>query len=275
MDSLDNAYLPAIEGSDIVKAQALVEAAAKKAGYTIGPVLHNSRAIEPFHAFETKYGAYFTTNPQYAESFRYVAQNFFKVANPKTYSVYIRLTNPEIFDGENNDDFLRYTDTREPSADVANRGFDGQILRFRDGHADYRINRPIPDEIVRCCGLYGDDGALIPLSKNSTLTLPDIRGHASAVVALNGPSTPQKPRDTSVEDRQIITYSLFHVLRYNGPMKLSNTYLRVALGLALFSFFLPFIHITVFVLWIKPFPASLPPLAPIRSISTAPLMRNQ
>ncbi len=79
MDAIDKEYFAAVESGDVAKQQAMVDAAAKGAGYNVGPVWHGTKG--KFNTFEINddrrrdsgwlgRGFYFTVNgPEFAESF--------------------------------------------------------------------------------------------------------------------------------------------------------------------------------------------------------------
>jgi len=180
-----SAYTKAVESGDLVKAQELLDQAAKEAGFSVKipgraevplVVYHGSRSASlEGNAFMAKFGTYFTTDLSYAEGFCEVAKDFGE-SDPKMYRAYVKVTNPEVFDGEDPKQFTAFTDVREPSVDVAARGFDGQVMLFKDGSFDVRVNEAW--QIKSAESIERDDkGEVIPLNKRFTKE-PDIRGLA-------------------------------------------------------------------------------------------------
>lgn len=111
------------------------------------PLFHGSRSDVPITAFRTKYGAYFTTDREYAETVM-EAGRIMGSKCPRLYQVDVTLERPELFDGESQDQFDAFTQHRELSQDVEARGYDGQLMVFADGHFDVRVNHPEQVRIV-------------------------------------------------------------------------------------------------------------------------------
>ena len=196
---LDADYSAAVESGDMRKALRMVYEAAKAAGWAVtikqfsgetktnstrfeptspqgsreeigdappeshfGPFFHGSRSDEGITEFDTRQGAYFTTDESYAEGFREVGKEF-GAKNPPMYRVFLRVNSPQMFDGNADGEFDRFTSEREASAELSAKGFDGQVLLY-DGEMDIRVNDP--SQIKSADPVTRDaQGKVIPLSQ--------------------------------------------------------------------------------------------------------------
>lgn len=143
---------------------------------------HGSRNDEFISEFNTKYGAYFTTDKGYAEGFSEVGRDF-GAEDPKMYEVYLRVQKPEMYDGEIQETFDKFTVEREESELLIGRGFDGQIMTY-DGQMDIRVTSPCQIKLADLVS-YDDDGNVIPLSRRFDAG-DDLRGEAEEKLVLAG-----------------------------------------------------------------------------------------
>jgi len=174
-DAMDAEYMAAVESGDVAKQQAMVDAAAKAAGYNVGPVYHGTRG-EPFVTFTTNQeGRYFFAEDE-AYAKRYADGEYFAARggnNPRVMSLYLKVENPIDLD--------KYMDGGYPDSVGGNvdgwmkAGFDG--ARSSEGSGTVQVFQPSQiksaDPITR-----DEQGNVIPLSQrfnpksNSTLYSP-------------------------------------------------------------------------------------------------------
>lgn len=120
----DASYLKAVKQGDMETAQRMVDEAAKKAGYTIGPVYHGT-PDGGFYIFDDSLhqrgGFFFTEDEYYANQYAKGITNHKKTGDPKTYKVYLKIDNPAIlrFDASQRDQIQRFK----------NQGYDGFYLQ--------------------------------------------------------------------------------------------------------------------------------------------------
>lgn len=161
----DTAYLKAVESGDMETAQRMVDEAAKKAGYTIGPVYHGTKVRTKFIEFFPR--SHFGTEAQ--------AQ---KVADRRgrLYKVYLKLNNP----AQTSDMGFKAKWTAE-SKRLKAKGHDGIVYKNIWESPD--ITKPDlsyvafdPSQIKSADPVTRDDaGNVIPLSQRFQAESPDIR----------------------------------------------------------------------------------------------------
>ena len=191
----DAAFLRAAQAGDTATAQKMVEEAAKKAGYNVGPVWHGS--AEQFNEFDKSRwgesdegylgaGFYFTDRPE-------VAQWYTKGSpNASIYRVFLKQKRPAsigMVNGKRADiaqyaqdltgqAFDRYDRSPEMSVKITQAlqrfGIDGINYTFKDGSKELTVFEPSSiksaDPIT-----YDDAGNIIPLSQRFNVESPDIR----------------------------------------------------------------------------------------------------
>ena len=99
----DTEYLAAVESGDMETAQRMVDEAAKKAGYNVGPVYHGTPSNEPFNVFDISDkgnwlgdGAYFSSDEYTAAQY---TRDVEKMVNLEVNKFYISLRNPFSWNG--------------------------------------------------------------------------------------------------------------------------------------------------------------------------------
>jgi ADP-Ribosyltransferase in polyvalent proteins len=167
---LDEAHAEAIESGDMKEAQRLVDEAARKAGYTIGPVYHGTnanfnkftkRVFPNFNNAQSKIGYFFAFNPEYAK--QYGDKTIPALLNANLKKVSESLID-EIEGSWTNQKAGKYV------ADLKKEGYDG--IQF--GEEEIAVFNP--NQIKSADpATYDDEGNLIPLSKRFDTSNPDIR----------------------------------------------------------------------------------------------------
>lgn len=162
--SSDTEYLAAAEAGDLEKCQAMVDQAAKSAGYNIGPVYHGTQSR--FTAFDngkvSGRGFYFAKKKDFAESYA-------KGEDAQTIAAYVSISNPvdeKEFNRIGIDGGLSKSETVDF---VKSKGHDGII-------GDRVVVPFLPEQIKSADPItYDDSGNIIPLSKRFNSALNDIR----------------------------------------------------------------------------------------------------
>ena len=186
-EQLDADYLAAVEAGDMDAAQELVSQAAVEAGFDPTVLYHGVRSEKPFTTFAGTqdpdgYGTYVTTDESYAHSFTglkdgtpFSDPEFKKIfPNQEMLRLYAKPGRTKITDGENQDQFIEFTDQRTKNRSLTDQGYDSEKLQFADGHFDLRLtnNNQIAsaDPVI-----YDDQGNVIPLSERFNPESDDIR----------------------------------------------------------------------------------------------------
>jgi hypothetical protein len=197
---LDTDHAQAVQSGDMETAQRLVGEAAKKAGYTIGPVYHGTRG--DFNVFKTvqkdEYGAHFGTLEQ-AQARLAGTRNLYHVPGEgkameskekiKQFFLkgnFLHVTDPGWFtlrDDVFTDELAKkniYVHTSDSPKDLSlalsKRGYDGlQYKNEQEGEGfSYAVSNP--DQIKSADpATYDDNGNLIPLSERFNTQSDDIR----------------------------------------------------------------------------------------------------
>ena len=97
---------------------------------------HGSRTRRPLERFACKWGAYFSSDREYAVGYAGV----FGVG--QLYDVVLDVQSPRYLDGEVPAVHDQFTQTRTLSAQLVAEGFDSEILVFADGEIQVRVTRP-------------------------------------------------------------------------------------------------------------------------------------
>jgi len=174
----DAAYMDAVRRGDMATAQRMVDAAAKKAGYTVGPVYHGTQSMKRFNKFvgtwnyrfaAEKGTTYFTNNKAVASGY-----------GVRVVDTYLRMINPLEVDAKG-----QHWTIISPSALVKSKrdGNDGVIVRnvmdvpagVPDQIADVYVTFK-PSQIKSADPVtYDDAGNVIPLSQRFDASTEDIR----------------------------------------------------------------------------------------------------
>ena len=217
-------YIKAIKAGDMETAQKMVDAKAKAAGYTVGPVYHGT-AEPAFTEFSSP--SYFAESKEYAQIFQANALNRRKIKNPNARTESIRLSGDvidltdaalDVMDSEDAQDYLdskgamalipgEFTKAKHPiwfylRNAVVPKGYN-KILKFEEEHEKakketiaYKVFDPSQiksaDPVT-----YDDEGNIILLWKRFRDDNPDIRYSARGFYsqlerAANLPDLPSK-----------------------------------------------------------------------------------
>jgi hypothetical protein len=193
----DAAYLAAVERGDTATAQKMVEEAAKKAGFNVGPVWHgtnrefnrfNPRAKSTTGSMggQHRLGVFFSTDQQKASEFAGAwNRGQFDGAGARVVSAYLRLQNPKTMTYATATLAAHGRGAKSIQAEAIAQGHDG--LRLTHERYDYDKSEFIkekPDEIVvfdpsqikSADTITRDDsGRVIPLSERFNPKSQDIR----------------------------------------------------------------------------------------------------
>ena len=131
-----------ITPEETAEAGEIVRRAAVEAGYLSQVFYHGAMAGRDFDSFETKYGAYFSTELNYAQRYADPDHPRNEGRPGRLYKAFLKLGNPEKLDGEIEAQRDLFRDRRDPSVDLERRGYDGQLMTYGDGEMEARINRP-------------------------------------------------------------------------------------------------------------------------------------
>lgn len=176
--SSDAEYIAAAEAGDLEKCQAMVDQAAKEAGYDVGPVIHQTNA-EKFNVFDinkarssgrSKIGFWFTDNED-AEYGRNVVRAFLNLAEPIAFSSWSE------FDLWADSNEASFNDTSSLRNKLKKSGYDGiEIAGDTDGFNQKIMVVLDPNQIKSADAItYDDSGNIIPLSKRFNSASNDIR----------------------------------------------------------------------------------------------------
>lgn len=180
MSQQDSDYMEAVERHDMKTAQKMVDAAAKSAGYDIGPVYHGT--ISKFDAFDNKktgrndrglwgLGHYFANSLERAKSYAdrqgegaRIISAFISLKNPlvlKTGSdLIIRLPN-----GTNTKDLVGPNLDGSKIKDIAQKGNHDGVIQFRPNGEIGDLVVYSPSQIKSSDSVtYDEEGNIIPLS---------------------------------------------------------------------------------------------------------------
>jgi len=170
----EDAYAKAVEAGDTATMQRLVDEAAKKAGYNVGPVWHGTR--NPFTQFDisrarstgfSRIGFWFTDTPGAAAEYGTRAMKvFLDVREPRTFATWDDLA---AFAREDDGEELRQRLLGENTDSVKIRGEVDGIEQNITAVLDPRQIKSA-DPVTR-----DDSGQVIPLSKRFDFSNPDIR----------------------------------------------------------------------------------------------------
>ena len=155
----------------------MVNAAAKAAGYTVGPVYHGTdrkftvfdtrRNGEMTSGFADTPGSYFTPKQEYAAGVSRWA-SFKSKQTPRVVSAYLKITNPI-------DNSIVRSEQLSRS-DIEARGFDGKVFTREDESAPLEYTAFYPEQIKLADPVtYDANGQVIPLSQRFNEQSPDIR----------------------------------------------------------------------------------------------------
>lgn len=191
----DQAYLKAVQSGDTATAQKMVDEAAKKAGYNVGPMYHGSRSTKKFNQFNPRKrsnnslgkGYYFTDKKGHAEAYSTgnVINSHLKLSNPfimdwrsdegrtiseaKGESIGLSVRGGLWFNGD------QYNNTET----LKKAGYDGVVAlqpasdSFPEHSETVVFN---PDQIKSADPVtYDDRGNVIPLSERFNQASDDIR----------------------------------------------------------------------------------------------------
>lgn len=191
----DQAYLKAVQAGDTATAQKMVDEAAKKAGYNVGPMYHGSRSTKKFNQFNPRKrsnnslgkGYYFTDKKGHAEAYSTgnVINSHLKLSNPfimdwrsdegrtiseaKGESIGLSVRGGLWFNGD------QYNNTET----LKKAGYDGVVAlqpasdSFPEHSETVVFN---PDQIKSADPVtYDDQGNVIPLSERFNQASDDIR----------------------------------------------------------------------------------------------------
>jgi GNAT superfamily N-acetyltransferase len=180
---LDEAHAKAVESGDTEEAQKLVDEAAKKAGYTIGPLWHGtSKDFYEFRPAGDEKAIFLSTDKNEAKAFAVGSGG--KVMGP----LYINAKTPE--------DLYHATDERQAIRDARENGFTGikvtdqlpystYTMKPQKQTANYAVFDPNQIKSTELA-TYDDQGNLIPLSQRFDTSKQDIRFM---------PYSPELPKD--------------------------------------------------------------------------------
>jgi DNA polymerase III sliding clamp (beta) subunit (PCNA family) len=191
----DAAYLDAVKRGDLATAQRMVDEAARKAGYNVGPVWHGT----PAHGFtvfdvdqpsqnagpDTGIGMMFTSRRSSADYFARRTARGEGPGSGRSISSRLKLRNPMEFDGQQ--EWLDYVDKfggpNDVRDDLRRNGHDGAVIWNadvargvdRDATEHWRVVFD-PSQIKSADPVTRDDaGHVIPLSERFNPATPDIR----------------------------------------------------------------------------------------------------
>lgn len=205
MSKMDADYLAAVERGDMETAQRMVDEAAKKAGYEIGPVYHGTktkftefdkRKIKGRH--DLSFGFHFTsrlgeavvyaTDLERAHTFLRNGGDIPLARNEVVLRSYIKADKPLVRDTDYNSASMD-ADLRRPeivaaiqNAEEAGNPFDSVIInRARGDEWDHQNVIVFNPEQIKSADpvTYDDAGNVIPLSQRFRPTSPDIRRMAA------------------------------------------------------------------------------------------------
>jgi hypothetical protein len=164
MPEKDAEYMAAVERGDMETAQRMVDEAAKRAGYNVGPVYHGTsgkRAGEfPFTVFDTKKrgdltsqandpetGTFFTDKFQYALGAATYQSNMGRSGKPVVGSFFLKNPKvPLVGDGFGATEYLATDPSQIKSADPITRDEQGNVIplsqRFNPATPDIRFSMP-------------------------------------------------------------------------------------------------------------------------------------
>ena len=236
----DDAYMSAVDTDDMETAQSMVDEAAERAGYDIKA--YHGTPNGTFTVF--KDWQYFTEDREYADIYQNqgASSNGYKVTaqNPKTYSVFLKLSN--VFDTRNpkeqrifNDEFYRKWGNGAP---LSERGLpdwtDGDdLIEFFEengynydavlideggtgGYGDAVNDRGISIVVKESSQIksadpvtYDDAGNVIPLSQRFNERQPDIR---------------YSIKDEAQSDRMLLANTLMTAAQNDGERRRLNNY---------------------------------------------------
>ena len=186
-EQLDADHRAAVEAGDMEAAQELVSQAAVEAGFDPTVLYHGVRSEKPFTTFAGTqdpdgYGTYVTTDESYAHSFTglkdgtpFSDPEFKKIfPHQEMLRLYAKPGRTKITDGENQDQFIEFTDQRTKNRSLTDQGYDSEKLQFADGHFDLRLTNN--NQIASADPVtYDDQGNVIPLSERFNPESDDIR----------------------------------------------------------------------------------------------------
>jgi hypothetical protein len=191
MKNIDAEYLNAIKSGDMEKAQKMVDEAAKKAGYTVGPVEHGSDAV--FDKFEKRPRSsersvskgeafHFTTQPNMAATYGKNVNSYF-LKGKFIASTPAGVQYPSFYDPKT----LKFIDSRTLGENVTPgetpdaatkralliKGYTGIFVRWENG-TEYAVFDPSQiksaDPIT-----YDNNNNIIPISQRFNPNNQDIR----------------------------------------------------------------------------------------------------
>lgn len=173
----DQAYMQAVESGDTDAAQKMVDAAARAAGYTVGPVWHSTAA--DFNVFDRSKVAEGGAN-RYGPAFYFTADAREQVhgkPTPRQFPVFLNMGRVLEFDAATETRFpLRLINAKTPAeaqAMLNDMGYDSFRKRFTN---DFYAGVYDADRIKSADPVVRDDaGNVIPLSERFTQKSDDIR----------------------------------------------------------------------------------------------------
>jgi hypothetical protein len=230
-NAMDEEYMAAVESGDEAKQQELVDAAAKAAGYNVGPVWHGTK--QAFTVFDTKgvnEASFFSPNKTYAKAYgsvgRYVLsfKNLFTGADNQW--ALIKAAMADRFTGYRADDMIsQYFKDKDSSRPgwgdtrvfeyARKAGFDGAEVQERKTMISYAVFDPNQIKSAEPV-TYDDKGNIIPLSQRFNPAKSDIR------YSLAGDNTPEdsdvnlRPSGVAKNRPNSYTRGLFEGMTYQG-----------------------------------------------------------
>jgi hypothetical protein len=111
-EETDAEYLAAVEAGDMETAQRMVDAAAKAAGYNVGPVWHGTQSPEQFFEFKPRYGFinyyYFASNKGFSKAMSRRSTGDFSGGKSRVIGAMLKINNPlDLRSAENLADTLK------------------------------------------------------------------------------------------------------------------------------------------------------------------------
>lgn len=140
------------------------------------PLVVYHGADEKRTTFDARYGSYFAADKGRAKGYAEARTGW--TGEGELTEAFLNIRNPQMFDADNDADFIAFTDQRDPSEAIAEKGYDGQILDFPGSLADndYRVNSPEQAKSVDNSGAFSADASDIRFSRRSDLNdYPDER----------------------------------------------------------------------------------------------------
>lgn len=162
----DAAYMNAVERGDMKTAQRMVDDAAKRAGYNVGPEFHKTTA--KFTKFKTSKGAFGEGIYFYPD--REAAEQWLSGEDEEiVISAWLKLKSPFIYEASDFDFPEKFPSIKS----LRKKGHDGVVVVYPDDYKETLVFRP--NQIKSADpATYDSEGNLIPLSQRFDSTKDDI-----------------------------------------------------------------------------------------------------